>query len=225
VTDTELDELIEDCPTLYHMAERQSWPAIRKQGLLSTTALLDRYGIDGADRNRIEAQRRPKSVVLEKSGVGRAVVRDQFPMDDKGLSRCLQDGLTAEDWYRLLNGKVFFWLTRDRLLRLLNAGTYRSDEHDVIELSTSPLVDAHRERIWFCPMNSGCTKPFPHNRGRDTFQRISDYPYASWKKRRPRGERVVELAVDYAVPDIYDFVKRVVRMKGDAEIEVLFEAR
>jgi hypothetical protein len=222
VTEAELKELLEDCPTLYHMAERQSWPAIRKHGLLSTSALLDRYGITGAERRSIEAQRRPTSIALEKPGLGRAVVRDQFPMDDKGLVRCLQDGLWPQDWYQLLNGKVFFWLTRARLLRLLNAGTYRSEEHDVLELNASPLVTAYKDKIWFCPMNSGCTKPFPHERGKSTFQRISDYPYAVWRTKRSRGERVVELAVDHGVPDIVKFVKRVVRMKGNTEIAVLF---
>lgn len=225
VTEAELKELLEDCPTLYHMAERQSWPAIREHGLLSTTALLDRYGITGTERQAIEAQRRPISITLERQGLGRAVVRDQFPMDDKGLARCLQDELSPSDWYRLLNGKVFFWLTRARLLRLMNAGAYRSDEHDVLELETSAIVTAYKDRIWFCPMNSGCTKPFPHARGKNTFQRISEYPYAAWATKRSRGERVVELAVDYAVSDIKKFVKRVIRMKGQNEIAVLFEAK
>lgn len=224
MTDAELSELLEDCPTLYHMAERQSWPSIRTHGLLSTTALLDRYEIDGAARQAVEAQRRPKSIVFEKDGLGRAVVRDQLPMDDKGLTRCLQDGLTPETWYQLLNAKVFFWFTRSRLRRLLNAGTYRDQEHDVLELEARSFIAAHRDKMWFCPMNSGCTKPFPHARGITTFQRIVDYPYAQWKSKRPSGERVVEVAVDYSVPDVDRFVKRVVRMKGDAELEELFEA-
>jgi hypothetical protein len=225
VTEAELKELLGDCPTLYHMAERQSWPAICKHGLLSTTALLDRYGITGAERQLIETRRRPKSIVLKKEGLGSAVVRDQFPMDDKGLLRCLQDGLSPQDWYKLLNGKVFFWLTRTRLLRLLNAGTYRNEEHDVLELEASPLLAAYKDKSWFCPMNSGCTKPFPHPRGKSTFRRIFDYPYEAWRAKRPRGERVVELAVDYAVPDIEKFVKRVVRMKGNSELAVVFEAK
>jgi hypothetical protein len=225
VTDAELDELLEDCPTLYHMAERGSWAEIRKHGLSSTTALLDRYGISGEERQSIEARRRPNSIVLEKRGVGRAVVRDQFPIDDKGLLRCLQDGLSPQDWYRLLNGKVFFWLTHSRLLRLLNAGTYRREEHDVLELETSALVNAYKEKIWFCSMNSGCTKPYPHARGKSTFRRISDYPYSEWRAKRSRGERVVELAVDYEIPDIEKFVKRVVRMKASDEIAGIFDAR
>lgn len=223
MTEAELEELFEDCPKLYHMAERESWPAIRKYGLLSTTALLDQHGLTGAERQVIETERRPISVTLETKGVGRAVVRDQAPMDDKGLVRCLQDGLKPKDWYQLLNRKVFFWLTRARLLRLLKAETYRDEEHDVLELETLPLVTAYRDKIWFCPINSGCTKPFPHPRGNNTFRRIADYPYSEWRAKRPRGERVVELAVDYAVPDIEQFVKRVTRMKGEDEINILFD--
>jgi len=224
VTERELDELLADSPILYHMAERDSWASIRNYGLLSTTALLDRYEIVGEARTAIERERRPTSIPLDRSDLGRAVVRDQFPMDDKGLARCLEDGLSPADWYRILNGKVFFWLTQERLLRLLNAGAYRLQEHDVLILDAKPLIDAYRDKVWFCPINSGCTKPFPHPRGKKTFQRISDYPYAQWKAKRKRGERIVELAVEYAVPDVAQFVTRVVRMKACEELATLFQA-
>ena len=223
MTEVELSELLQDCPTLYHMAQRGSWPKIREHGLLSTSAILDKFGIAGEQRQLIETQRRPLSVLLENEDFGSAVIRDQSPIDDVGLIRCLQDGLTPEDWYRSLNGKVFFWLTRSRLLRLLNAGTYRTEGHDVLELDAAPLVMAYMQQIWLCPMNSGCTKPYPHPRGKDTFARVPDYPYAGWKAKRRPGERVVELAVDYAVADISRFVKRVVRMKGHEELEVVLD--
>jgi hypothetical protein len=189
VISEELEQLLKDCPTLYHMAERGSWPSIRSKGLLSTSALLDSYGISGSRRRQIEGQRRPTSIELTQSGRAAAVVRDQIPIDDRGLDRCLLDGLSPESWYRLLNSKVFFWLTRERLLRLLNAGTYRALEHDVLELDTKGLVEAHSDRIWLCPMNSGCTKPYPHPRGYLTFQRIPEYSYAFWKSKRGRRER------------------------------------
>ncbi len=224
MTADEVEELLADCPTLYHMAERGSWPSIGTLGLLSTSALLDSYEVSGARRHEIEAQRRPSSVTLGKFGRAKAVVRDQLPMDDKGLERCLLDEISPEAWYRVLNSKVFFWLTRERLVRLLNAGTYQAQEHDVLELDSRALIEAHADQIWFCPMNSGCTKPFPHPRGRSTFLRIADYPYAQWKSKRRRGERVVELAVDYAVPDVRKYVKRVIRMKGAVELASIFEA-
>jgi hypothetical protein len=174
-----------------------------------------------AERTSIEARRRAASVTLTQPNLGRAVVRDQLPMDDSGLSRCLQDGLTPEEWYRVLNRKVFFWLTRDRLVRLLNAGTYRAQEHDVLELDAKALVNAYADKIWLCPMNSGCTKPMPHPRGQATFQRIAAYPYADWKAKRRRGERVVELAIDYAVPDVGKFVSRACQMRGPEELSAL----
>jgi hypothetical protein len=182
---------------------------------------LDLYGVTGAARVEIEERRRSASVLLEQAGLPPAVVRDQLPMDDVGLRRCLPPHLVPADWYRLLNQKVFFWLKRERLIKLLKAGTYRDRAHTVIEVSTRALVEAHRERIWFCPMNSGCTKPYPHPRNEQTFRRIPDYPYSSWRKRRQPGERVVELAIDYAVPKIADFVTRVVRMQGSKELEPL----
>lgn len=219
----ELVELIEHCPVLYHMAERSSWDSIRSNGLLSTTALLDLYKYSGHARAAIEARRRSTSVILSRDDLAHATVRDQLPMDDNGLSRCLQDGITPEGWYRNLNSKVFFWLTRERLLRLLNAGTYRQHEHDVLEIDSKSIIEVYYDNIWLCPMNSGCTKPFAHPRGHSTFLRVKDYPYQHWKSKRPRGERVVELAVDYAIRDVRKYVTRVVRMKSAVEIEVLFK--
>jgi hypothetical protein len=74
VTPTELDELLSDCPVLYHMAEHGSWPSIRERGLLSTTTLLDLYGIKGKERQRIESERRPVGVPLAHSALPRAVI-------------------------------------------------------------------------------------------------------------------------------------------------------
>jgi hypothetical protein len=59
-------------------------------------------------------------------------------------------------------------------------------------------------------MNSGATKPMPHPRGRDIFQRILDYPFEYWSaKRRSQRKAIAEFAVDYAVPDIVELVERV----------------
>jgi hypothetical protein len=96
-TEAELEELLSDCPSLYHMAEDGSWQSIRHRGLLSTTALLDLYGVTGVARVQIEERRRPASVLLESVGMPPAVVRDQLPMDDKGLLRCLPPHLAPTD--------------------------------------------------------------------------------------------------------------------------------
>ena len=182
MTQEELEELLIDCPTLFHMAERGSWDSIRERGLLSTSALLDLYSVTGAKRKAIESMRRPSSIPIEASGLPKAVVRDQIPMTDARLSQCLPPHITPTDWYELLNTKVFFWLTRNRLHRLTGARTYQGKSHDVIEADTRSLIEAHRDRIWLCPMNSGNTFPMPHPRDETTFLRIADYPYHVWQK-------------------------------------------
>lgn len=124
----------------------------------------------------------------------------------------------------MLNSKVFFWLSRERLIQLLNAGTYCTREHDVLELDANAVVNAYAQQIVLCPINSGCTKPFPHPRGSSTFLEIPQYPYAHWKRKRKRGERAVELAINYSVPDVANYVKRVVRMKGPDELVILWRS-
>jgi hypothetical protein len=108
VTEEELEEVIADCLTLFHMAERGSWDSIRERGLLSTSALLDLYGVTGAERQAIESMRRPSSVPLNASGLPNAVVRDQIPMTDARLRQCLPAHITLTDWYKILNTKAFF---------------------------------------------------------------------------------------------------------------------
>ncbi|SHL75360.1 DUF7002 family protein [Roseibium suaedae] len=221
MTEAELEELITNCPILYHMAERGSWDSIKQYGLLSTSALLDHYAIQPPIRTEIESRHRPKSVEVTGSGLPRAVVRDQIPMSDAGLKRALPDRLSPTDWYELLNTKTFFWLSEKRLHKLTNARTYRDQEHDVLEVDTRSLIDAYRDSIWLCPINSGCTKPMPHPRDETIFARVSDYPYSYWRERRSRRERVVELCVDHSVADISDHVRRVVLMRGTEVLKVL----
>ena len=223
VTEEELEEVISDCPTLFHMAQRGSWPAIQERGLLSTTALLDLYGVKGEAREAIEIRHRPESVELSASGLPVAVVRDQIPMSDKGLRKALPARLQPSDWYAILNSRVFFWLTEDRLHRLLQAGAYRDKEHDVLEIDTRSLIEVHRERVWLCPYNSGSTVMNPVPRDESTFARIGDYPYQNWRQKRKRGERVVELTVEYSVPDLAKHVRRALVKRNTEVIDVLFE--
>src|SRR5437763_1911223 len=113
-----VSDLVAHYPCLYHMAEDGSWPSIREHGLLSTTYLLDLFGYSGSERTQYEAQRRAETVEISHQTYGCASLRDQKPMTDSALRRCLH-GITPTEWYRLLNGRVFFWLTEERLVTLL----------------------------------------------------------------------------------------------------------
>jgi hypothetical protein len=188
------------------MAAHGSWPSIQRHGLLSTSALLDLFGISGLARTRLESEHRPTCKLINHPVHGGAVVRDQIPMSDAGLERCLQDGLTPASWYRLLNSKVFFWLTLDRLERLLGARAYRDQAHTILTLDTAALLARHEARVLLSPINSGCTKPYPHPRGLATFQPLATYPFAAYDRSRGRKDPVVELAVEGGVAEVSDLV-------------------
>jgi hypothetical protein len=214
VTDLELIDFMNNSPKLYHMAEFDSWQSIKERGLLSTSAILDLYEVTGARRREIEEVRRPASVTVAHKILPAIVIRDQIPMSDGALRTCLLDGLTPSDWYRLLNMRVFFWPSKERLLRLLGAKAYRTQRHDILEIDTVSLFERYRDAITLSPINSGATLFNPRPRGIETFSRIAAYPYGD----RPRGNRVAEVAIDHSVPDIVNYVTRVFQMRGATKI-------
>jgi hypothetical protein len=197
------------------MAERGTWGSIKKRGLLSTSAVLDLHKVTGSARRKLEAEHRPDKVAIGLTGT--IVLRDQKPMPPDRLAKALQDGISPTEWYRLLNGKVFMWAEEKRLHGLLKARHYRALEHDVLVVDAGSLLRVHAPAIWLCPMNSGNTFPMPHLRGRDTFRRIKDYPVG--KRGQPK-KKVVEVVVDYSIPDIADHVIEVRVMRGDSTLSV-----
>jgi hypothetical protein len=202
------------------MAEDGSWDSIRQHGLLSTTALLDLYGLEGDERHTLEARRRPESVPISGKGLPNAIIRDQKPMTESALAKCLVGGLIPEEWFRLLNERVFFWVSRNRLRRLLTARAYRNRPQTVLTLDTASLVAAHCPRIELSPINSGATIYKPQPRGRNTFRAITDYPFDEIRKRRNPANAVVELVVRDRVPDILDHLVSVHRISGDEREEL-----
>ncbi len=214
-----LDQFVARYPRLYHMAESGSWPRICEQGLLSTTALLDLFELDGKDRTSLESQWRPAKVPINHPIHGTAVIRDQWPMPPKHLAKGL-DGITPEQWYRFLNRKAFLWLSEDRLMRMLNAAPYRNDPHDVLTLDTRGLVDSYMERITVCPINSGFAMPM--------FGKVTKRSFESFQSIEQRAATqglsgLAELTVDYAVPDIRRFVISVESWRGKTRLGTIWQ--
>jgi hypothetical protein len=198
--------LIQNYPTLYHMAEDGSWPSIKKYGLLSTSALLDMLGIEGQQRYTIENCQRKESIVIKNNNSGSVVIRDQKPLHEGALQKLI-DGMPTKEFYKLLNGKTFFWVRRARLESLLKARAYRSRPHCVLTVDSKTLINKYSDSIWLSHINSGAIFG-SGRRGVGTFKRITEYPFDEMKRKK-KDDAVVELAVDYGVKDISDFVIRV----------------
>jgi hypothetical protein len=207
------DELVAAYPRLYHMAESGTWPSIKRHGLLSTAALLDALHVEGAARRRIEAERRPESITLADTALGTVVIRDQKPLRLAALERCL-DGISPQAWLELVNRRVYFWVTEARLTSLLNARPYRSRDHTVLVVDTRELIWRHLERVRLSPINTGSTIRKAARRGPRTFSSVADYPYRERLRARGRSDAVVELSVEYHVPDIAEMVLEVSERRG-----------
>lgn len=217
----ELEKLSINYPRLYHVAEADSWPSISKHGLLSTSGLLDLYGVNGQERELIESCRRPESVVISHPTHGRAVVRDQKPMHESVLRKCLVD-CTPRQWYRFLNRKVFFWLTEKRAAALLAAREHRKNTHIVIIMDTAALLRKYGSAVLLSPINSGSTIRRAVKRGIASFQPPDSYPYDPRRKNRGVAHAIVELAIDYSIPDVREFVVRVERRHESQVLGVLY---
>lgn len=208
----DVDQLVAQHPLFFHAAAADSWPSIRSHGLLSTSRLLDLFEVNGAQRKAIELAHRPRSVPLQHPVHGHALVRDQRPLNMHMLADSLTD-MTTTEWLALLNARVFFWPTLNRLKRMLAA--YGVLEHDVLVVDTRRLIERHRHRITLSHVNSGATRSGDAKRGSTTFRPIVSYQY------RGTRDAVAELAVEHSIPDIEELTVRVERWRGTLKVRDL----
>jgi len=211
------DELVEQYPSLFHMASAGSWPIIQAHGLWTTQQIVATS--EGMFDEAALTERRPHSITAEHPTLGCVTIRDQAPLRLQFLERCLTD-MSVVQWLAILNDRVFFWLHPDKLDKLLGARLYRSSEQDVLVINTKSLLDAHEARVRLSPVNSGATLyPNATARGSDTFTTIEDYPYAAHRRKKTVPKAVTELAVIDGVHDICDHVIRVERRRGHEVLE------
>ena len=195
------------------MAEAGSWPSIQERGLLSAEKLCQLFEVPSEATAKLLSEHRPESVELCHEKYGRVVIRDQKPMSVGGLTKALVD-IAPQEWLRLLNSKVYFWPTEERLGRMINARAYKGKEHDIIVIDSLKLLHPYAEKAWLCHLNSGCTTPYAHPRDRTAFKRLSEYPLEERRKKYGIANAVAEIAIDDGVPDIKEAVIKVVPMKG-----------
>jgi hypothetical protein len=211
-------EFVARYPRLYHATRVGGWCLIDQIGILSTSALLDHFEVNGKDRENIESKHRAGSVEIPDRPCPCATIRDQKPMSENALRRCLV-GMTPREWYELLNRKVFFWVTEDRLNRLLAA--YPGEGHDVITIDTARLVERYSNKIKLSHINAGAAGPAFAKRGRDLFKSFEEFPTGLWRQEGKRA--VAELTIENCVKDVRDFTIRVERRKEGEPTQVLWE--
>lgn len=190
----------------FHLAEADNWPSIQARGLLSASALAALPGNTDADRRRVMAHRPVRTVLSDGT-----VIRDQGPMPPAALRPCLR-GMTPDEWYALLNAKVFFWIDGERLGRHLRA--CRRQAQVVMEIDATALLRRYGAQAAVSPFNTGNARRRPAVRGRATFVPWPTWCESGWRhesdglgtRPRPCRHKPAELTIPEAVPDIMDFV-------------------
>ena len=225
----ELMEMVANYPRLYHLTAQGSWDSIKKNGLLSTSKLLAMCKTPKELRDIICREPRSNSVPVENPEISLdATIRDQEPLYDSILKTQLEiqrAKITAQKWYERQNGRVFLFLSYERLADFAK----QYPDEDMLVINTRSLVATHCCQIELCAYNSGYNKreahmlenPSYYKRHDDMFLPFKDYPYRFWQKRN--DVPVKELTVLNDIPDIAFHVIKVVRMHKDGEPEVLEE--
>jgi hypothetical protein len=167
---------------VFHIAEAVNWPSIQRDGLLSTDALLRRDGLAPEIERRVRGYR-PAGMSLP-NGIH---VRDQSPMPPEALGRCLDDGLTPEDWYRLVNGCVFFWIDPERVERHLHALRRRAQV--LLTIDAEALAEAYATAAFVTPFNVGAARRKPARRGLRTFVPLGRWSLDGWAAEAVNGTR------------------------------------
>lgn len=188
------------CPQIYHMSEKGSWPQIQELGLLSTSALLDCCGCSGVERFEIESQLRRRKKPIKHPDLGVLYIRDQVPMmdwpdQDIYLDELLDNGVTRQEWLEFLNGKIFFWVTKNELVKMICAWQYRDEPQWVITISTKDLLEEYADKAYVSFQNTGSLYS-RKKRGPKSFIPFNKCPVSS---------RIIELGIDYGVPNLSAF--------------------
>jgi hypothetical protein len=210
----DVEELVARHPRVFHTMSATAWPSVQRHGLLSTQRLIDLFGLDAAERDRLLGAPRKQSTVLRAPGLPPAVIRDQKPM--KFLAEKIDPDSSLPEYLTAINSRVFFWASPERLARLRQAKEYRTEDQVVLHLDTRALVERHGPRIELCRLNSGAVTQKNHPlRGHRSWLPIADYPYEEYRRRHGRDGALVEVTVLDAVPDVLDLIDRIEGAPGE----------
>lgn len=188
----------------YHVADIRNWKSIEVHGLLSSQSLVERSS--NVDRSVLR-RHRPDKVYLDCG----AFIRDQSAMPRNSIKRALRSGVTPEDWFELLNSKVFFWLDLKRLN--LYRAACKSEKQVVLAIDAGRLLEAYASVASVSPIESGNAVPAAAPRNLTTFVAHEKWVENGWDSeevpgvlRRPRSLWPTELSITGEIPDIARFI-------------------
>jgi hypothetical protein len=172
----DIEKFISHSPFLYHLTCKQNAEnIINAQALYSANALIDKT--KQKKNVGIKTNKRFSHEQLIIDGL-EVFLRDQRPISEKALSKCLTDNWNVSDFLYHLNDRVFMWPNLDRLQRHFKR--YEKEKPIIFRFDTRDLISANKHAK-FCRLNSGATRPSSYlggiapERGPNTFVTASDF--------------------------------------------------
>ncbi|WP_129020680.1 DUF7002 family protein [Edaphocola flava] len=166
----ELKKFINDRSFLYHLTNEQNASNILKEGKIYSANTIIDMSNDKTYNLHKRSRRTGHVQIVSKKGI--ISLRDQRPISEKALAKCLTNDWSVGDFLYHLNDRVFMWPTLERLWRHFKR--YEHEKPTIFRFSTSEIISAN-PHVKFCRLNSGATRANSHlggkppARGIDTF--------------------------------------------------------
>jgi len=174
----EIEKFIALRPYLYHLTcKENAEKIIAGHRLYSANELIRLSG--KKENHAISRKRRTKSTPILIGGET-FFLRDQLPISEVNLAKCLTDNWTISDFLNHLNDRVFMWPTVLRLTSHFK--TYESEKPVIFRFSTADILAAN-PHVKFCRLNSGATRSnsylngAPPERGPRSFLSASEFDW------------------------------------------------
>ena len=183
-----VDEFLDKCPVLCHVAAPGAWSSIREHGFRTAAQLIAAADLTDDERATLLNEPRRETVTLSVSG--RAVqLRDQAPLlKRRDVGSLMGDDMTVADWIQVLNERVYLFADRTAMAKVLSKYVDVDGAQEVITLSPRRFIETFRSVVELSDQNTGAVarKAGPQ-KNRRTFRLLHDFP----SNKRPSEVTVV----------------------------------
>jgi hypothetical protein len=118
------------------------------------------------------------------------------------LAPTLLEGMRPSDWYRLLNGFVFLWANRERVLRHRRA--FGKRRQALLVFDAIRLLANLGNRVYLSPINSGNARRHPVPRSSRLFVPYHEWLATGWpilgERPRSRLSPPAEIVIEGNLP-------------------------